>query len=475
MTHPFDKHYINGEWTASTSTETIGVENPATLDIFARIPDGTPADAEKAILAAKAAQPAWSRLALPIRILLMKEMLRHFEAMRDEIVEWEVKELGSPVTFTTSAHCDYQMTRIRSYIEAVETIKFEEAYAASTVRREPVGVVACITPWNYPLGQIVQKVVPAILMGNTVVLKPSRHTPLTAVLMAEAFDRAGFPKGVFNLVSGSGSRLGEILSTHPKVDMVSFTGSTRVGCDLARRALLSMKRFSLELGGKSPFILLKSDDYRPAMARLIPSIFYNAGQTCTALSRLLVPVEDLDKVKVLLKETVENIKTGDPTDPAVEVGPLSSKAQFEKVRDYLLLGLAEGAELLTGRIPAPDEAKSGYFIEPAVFTNVTNDMRIAREEIFGPVLCVLTYRDVDEAVRIANDTPYGLNAAVFGPKEAAVEVAKRLEAGNVYVNDAPRDVTAPFGGYKSSGIGREGGVAGLLEFSQMKAIFDHGN
>lgn len=475
MTHPFESHYINGEWIASSGTDTIGVENPATLDIIARIPDGTPEDAEKAILAAKAALPAWSRVALPLRIQLMKEMLRHFEAMREEIIDWEVKELGSPVTFTTSAHCDYQFTRIRSYIEAVETIRFEEPYAASTVRREPVGVVACITPWNYPLGQIVQKVVPAILMGNTVVLKPSQHTPLTAVLMAEAFDRAGFPKGVFNMVSGRGSRLGEVLSTHPKVDMVSFTGSTRVGTELARQALLSMKRVSLELGGKSPFILLKSDDYRPAMARLIPSIFYNSGQTCTALSRLLVPVEDLEKVKALLKETIETIKVGDPTDPATEVGPLSSLSQFKKVRDYLLLGLEEGAELLTGRIPEADEGKNGYVIEPAVFTNVTNDMRIAREEIFGPVLCVLTYQDVDEAVRIANDTPYGLNAAVFGPKDEAVEVAKRLEAGNVYVNDAPRDVTAPFGGYKSSGIGREGGVAGLLEFSQLKAIFDHGH
>ena len=474
MSHPFETHYIDGEWVASSETAMIAVENPATLEKFASIPDGTPEDAVKAILAAKAAQPAWRAVPLDVRVEMMKEMLRHFEAMRDDIIALEVKELGSPVTFTQSAHCDYQFTRIRSYIEAVQTIKFQEPYEASTVYREPVGVVTCITPWNYPLGQIVQKVVPAILMGNTVVLKPSQHTPLTAVLMAEAFDRAGFPKGVFNMVSGRGSRLGEILATHPAVDMVSFTGSTRVGTELARAALLSMKRISLELGGKSPFVLLKSDDYSKAMARLVPSIFYNSGQTCTALSRLLVPAEDLDQIKALLKETVAKIKVGDPTDPATEVGPLSSLAQFKKVREYLQLGLAEGAELLTGRIPEASEAAKGYYVEPAVFTGVTNDMRIAREEIFGPVLCVISYKDVDEAVKIANDTPYGLNAAVFGPKAEAEAVARRIDAGNVYVNDAPRDVTAPFGGYKSSGIGREGGVAGLLEFSQQKAVFDRG-
>ena len=315
-----------------------------------------------------------------------------------------------------------------------------------------------------------QKVVPAILMGNTVVLKPSQHTPLTAFILADAFDRAGFPKGVFNLISGRGSALGDTLAKHPLIDMISFTGSTRVGVELAREALLGVKRISLELGGKSPFVWLKTSDYRPALARLVGSIFYNSGQTCTALSRLIVPEDDLPQIEALLKETAEKLTVGDPTDPKTALGPVSSLAQFKKVSEYIQLGLDEGAKLIAGGIPLSCE--NGYYIRPTVFSGVTNDMRIAREEIFGPVLTVIGYKTVDEAVRIANDTVYGLNAAVFGPKNEAIAVARRIKAGNVYVNDAPRDITAPFGGYRQSGIGREGGAAGLLEFTQQKAIFD---
>lgn len=470
MAFDFSKHYINGEWTASEGDGWIDVENPATLEIFARVPDGTPADAEKAVRAAAAAQEAWAGVSLGRRVSLMKAFLKEFEAHRQDIIDFEVKELGAPVTFTTATHCDYQFTRVRSYIEIAEELPLKAEFKASTVYREPVGVVACITPWNYPLGQIVQKVVPAILMGCTVVLKPSQHTPLTAYFLADAFDKAGFPKGVFNMVSGRGAKLGGVLSTHPLVDMVSFTGSTKVGVQLAQAALQSVKRISLELGGKSPFIWLKSDDYSRAIPKLVSSIFYNAGQTCTALSRLLVPAEDLGKVEEMVREAALKLKVGDPTDPQTDVGPVSSAAQFKKVSGYIRLGIEEGAKLVCGGVP--QEGGTGYFVQPTVFSNVSNAMRIAREEIFGPVLCIIPYRTVDEAVRIANDTPYGLNAAVFGPKAEAQAVAMRIKAGNVYVNDSARDVTAPFGGYRESGIGREGGSAGLLEFTQQKAVFN---
>ena len=471
MSYDFEKHYINGKWVASDTDALIEVENPATLEHFAKVPDGTVTDVDSAVEAAHEALDAWRDVPMAERIALMTAMLTHFEAMRDEIIDLEVKELGAPVRFTTATHCDYQFVRIRSYIEAAKTLVLQEPYALSTVYREPVGVVACVTPWNYPLGQIVQKVVPAILMGCTVVLKPSQHTPLTAFLLADAFDKAGFPAGVFNLVSGRGSALGDRLATHPLVDMVSFTGSTRVGTMLAQKALQTVKHVSLELGGKSPCVWLKSEDYRPALPKLVSSIFMNSGQTCTSLSRLLVPRDDLATVEGLLVEAVKALKVGDPTDKTMDLGPLSSAAQFEKVRDYIKLGLEEGARMIVGEVPT--DMTHGYYVKPVVFSDVSNQMRIAREEIFGPVLCVIPYDDEAEALKIANDTPYGLSACVFGPKDKAIAMARQIHAGNVYINDAPRDVTAPFGGYKESGLGREGGVAGLLEFTQQKAIFDH--
>ena len=438
MSWDFEKHYINGEWTPSEDDAWIEVENPATLERFARIPDGTPADADRAVAAAKAALEGWRTTPLAERIRLMKAMLANFEALHDEIIPLEVAELGAPVGFTTRTHCEYQYVRVRSYIEAAERMVLEETLPNSTVYREPVGVVACVTPWNYPLGQVVQKVVPAILMGCTVVLKPSQHTPLTACLLANAFDRAGFPKGVFNI---------------------------------ARRALESVKHISLELGGKSPAVFLPSDDYSAAYPKILSSIFFNAGQTCTALSRLIVPRRDLARIESEFCELAAKLVVGDPTDPKTDIGPVSSKAQFEKIAEYVQAGIDEGARLVMGDVPT--DMSRGYYVRPVVFSDVRNDMRIAREEIFGPVLCIIPYDTVEEAVSIANDTPYGLSGYVHAPTKAeAVAVAKRIHSGNVYINDAPRDVTAPFGGYKQSGIGREGGLAGLLEFTQQKAVFD---
>lgn len=473
MGYDFSKQYIDGAWVDSTSGTFIDVENPATLERFARVPQGSKEDIDLAVAAARKALPDWSQVPLLKRVEMMESMLAHFKASESTVVDLLVKELGAPVSFARMKHFGFQSVRIRSYIDLVQTIDFEQKFAQSTVYLEPVGVVACVTPWNYPIGQVVQKIVPAVLMGNTVVLKPSQHTPLSVYLMIEAFEKAGFPKGVVNLVSGKGAELGEYLSTHPGIDMLSFTGSTRVGKLLAQSALGSLKRISLELGGKSPFVWLPGiKDYRPAIQKLFESIFMNTGQTCTALSRLIVPRSELAAIETVLKEEAARYTVGPTTDETTMIGPLSSRAQFEKVKSYIQLGLQEGARLILGEVPS--DCEHGYYVKPCIFSDVTNKMRIAQEEIFGPVLCVIAYDTVEEAIAIANDTIYGLSAAVWGPcKNEAIALARQIRAGNVYVNNSPRDVTAPFGGMKESGLGREAGVAGLMEFSEMKAVFDH--
>lgn len=466
----FEKLYIDGEWTPASSGEWIDVENPADMKIFARVPRGAAEDIDRAARAAKAAFPAWAAKPLSERIALMERFLAIFRSQEEEIIDLEIKELGAPWSFAKSSHCEYQYTRVRSYIDLAPEVPMVERMPLSTVYREPVGVVGCITPWNYPLGQVVQKVIPALLMGNTVVLKPSQHTPLSCYLMADAFDRAGFPKGVFNMVTGRGAEVGDAMATHPMIDMISFTGSTSGGIQVARQALGTVKRITLELGGKSPDIFLPMDDYDTAIRCCFNSIFLNSGQTCTALSRLIIPKSEEAKIEARLAAIVKEYTVGDPADHSVKVGPLASLSQYRKVKSYIEKGIAEGARLLAGGVPGAPVR--GYYVEPTIFTGCTMDMTIARDEIFGPVLCVFTYETEDEAVALANDTRYGLNAAVYGPKERAVAVAKKIRAGNVYINDSPRDTAAPFGGYKESGLGREGGVYGMLEFTQQKALFD---
>lgn len=466
----FEKLYIDGEWTPASSGEWIDVENPADMKIFARVPRGAAEDIDRAARAAKAAFPAWAAKPLSERIALMERFLAIFRSQEEEIIDLEIKELGAPWAFAKSSHCEYQYTRVRSYIDLAPEVPMVEKMPLSTVYREPVGVIGCITPWNYPLGQVVQKVIPALLTGNTVVLKPSQHTPLSCYLMADAFDRAGFPKGVFNMVTGRGAEVGDAMATHPMIDMISFTGSTSGGIQVARQALGTVKRITLELGGKSPDIFLPMDDYDTAIRCCFNSIFLNSGQTCTALSRLIIPKSEEAKIEARLAAIVKEYTVGDPADHSVKVGPLASLSQYRKVKSYIEKGIAEGARLLAGGVPGAPVR--GYYVEPTIFTGCTMDMTIARDEIFGPVLCVFTYETEDEAVALANDTRYGLNAAVYGPKERAVAVAKKIRAGNVYINDSPRDTAAPFGGYKESGLGREGGVYGMLEFTQQKALFD---
>lgn len=435
------KLYIDGQWVAPLSGQYIDVENPATKEIFATVAAAGADDVAAAAQAAAKAFPAWSAMPLEDRITFMKNLLVQMIRLEPQFVDAVVKELGAPVAFARTNHIGYQFVRTQSYIDLAPELPLVEHLSQSVVYRRPLGVIGCITPWNYPLGQIIQKVVPALLVGATVVLKPSQHTPVTAYYLAEAFDQAGFPKGVFNLVAGRGSQVGNAICDDPNIAMVSFTGSTAAGIKVSQRALASMKRISMELGGKSPFVLLKGADYEKAIRMCFNSIFLNSGQTCTALSRLIIPRDDK-----------------------------ASYDQWQTVDAYIAKGLEEGATLLAGGRPdAPDH---GYYVKPVIFTDVTNDMTIAREEIFGPVLSVIAYDTADEALAIANDTPYGLNAAVWGPdKEEASKVAAAVLSGNVYVNDSPRDVTAPFGGFKDSGIGREGGKDGMLEFTEPQAIF----
>lgn len=468
----FTKQFIGGRWVDSASAELTDVENPALMQPFAKIPAGCPADAEAAIEAAAAALPAWSGTTVEKRIALMQKLFDAMTEASEAIAALETDELGAPAQYARKKHCDYQLSRIPAYIEQLRTIDFEYRRTKAFVRVEPVGVVSCITPWNYPLGQIIQKVVPAILMGNTVVLKPSSHAPLTAVVLAECFRKAGFPAGVFNLVSGVGSSMGDTLASHPKVAMVSFTGSTALGRKLGAIAGANLKKVNLELGGKSPCVWLPGmSDYEPACRTLFNSAFLNAGQTCTSLSRLIMPESMLPQVRELFQKLLPRYKTGNPLDTSTVVGPVISRAQYDRVSDYIRLGCEEGAELFAGKIP-PANPVDGYFIDPVIFMNVKPDMRIAQEEIFGPVLCVLTYKTIEEAIEIANGTPYGLSALLYGPIDEVRALAARIDSGNVFLNDAPRDITAPFSGFKASGLGCESGREGLLEFARLKSVFD---
>ena len=468
----FEKIYINGQWVPGSTGQFIDVENPATREIFAKVPAGNAKDVDAAAKAAHRALPVWSATPLEERISLMKRFLEIFRSQEDELIDITVKELGSPYTFTKTAQVEYQYTRTQSYIDLAPKVPLVEHMAASTVYREPVGVIGCITPWNYPLGQVIQKVIPALLMGNTVILKPSQHTPLSSYWLADAFEKANFPKGVFNLVTGRGGEVGDAMATHPLINMISFTGSTSGGINVGKNALTGLKHISLELGGKSPYIILKGSNHEEAIRLCFNSIFLNSGQTCTAFSRLLIPKSEQSVIEKKLIEIAKEYTPGNPEDPSTKLGPLASLRQYEKVKNYIESGIQEGAHLLYGTVP--ENSNKGYYISPAIFTCVTSEMSIARDEIFGPVLCVFPYETEEEAIRIANDTSYGLNAGVYGEKEKAIAIAKKIEAGNIYINASPRDTSAPFGGDKQSGLGREGGIYGMIEFTQQKALFDTG-
>lgn len=463
------KLYINGEWVDSTGTETTDVINPATEEVIATVAIGTNEDVDKAVAAAKAAFPSWNARPVEERIDYMEKFYDKLEENKERIIKTIIKELGSSRQWSEKGQFGLPFSEVRAAIDEVKKHEFEYMIDTAQIIEEGYGVVAAITPWNYPLLQIERKIVPAFLAGNTAVLKPASETPLTAQIVADLLDEIDLPKGVFNLVTGKGSTTGDYLAGHEDVDVISFTGSTAVGSKMYEKAADGIKQVVLELGGKSPLIFLEGGDLEAAAKQAFGTVLNNTGQTCTALTRLIVPTDRLEETKEILKEYNENsVVVGDPEDEETMVGPLVSESQRETVLEYIEKGKEEGAEVLFGGNKIDGK---GFYVEPTVFVNVKNDMTIAQEEIFGPVLTVLTYDSVEEAIEIGNDSIYGLSGAVVGPEDEAKKVARQLRTGNILVNGAGRIPNAPFGGYKQSGRGRENGIYGVEDYLEIKAIF----
>ncbi|GAA2816974.1 aldehyde dehydrogenase family protein [Saccharopolyspora taberi] len=463
-------HVIGGARVGGSGAR-IDVVNPATEQVIGSVPEGTRAEADAAVAAARAAFAGWADTPTAERSAVVRRISEGIAARRDEIAATVTAELGSPISFSTNVHAGVPVATSAGIADLLDTgFAWTEEIGNSLVVREPVGVVAAITPWNYPLHQIVAKVAPALAAGCTVVLKPSEVAPLTAAIFAEIVAGAGVPDGVFNLVHGTGPVVGEALAAHPDVDMVSFTGSTRAGRRVSEVAAGTVKRVALELGGKSANVVLDDADLTKAVKLGVAGCFPNAGQSCNALSRLLVPASRYDEAVDLAVAAAAKYTVGDPTAESTRIGPLVSGVQRDRVLGYIRTGIAEGARLVAGGPDRPEGLDTGYYVRPTVFADVKPDMTIAREEIFGPVLSILSYVDEDEAVRIANDSEYGLSGAVFGSEERALAVARRLRTGQVAVNGGAFNPQAPFGGYKQSGNGREFGRFGLEEFLEIKAI-----
>jgi aldehyde dehydrogenase (NAD+) len=467
----FERIYLGGEWVAPSGSASFDVIDASTEELMGRVPAGTSADVDRAVDCAAAAFPSWSRLGVDQRAALLEQIGAALGARSQQIAETIAREVGMPLKLATMIQAGLPASVLVNTAALARQLDFEETLGSSLVVREPVGVVGCITPWNYPLHQVVAKLAPALAVGCTVVLKPSEVAPLSAFLLAEVIHEVGLPPGVFNLVSGDGPTVGEAIAAHPKIDMVSFTGSTRAGKRVAELAARTVKRVALELGGKSANVILDDADLERAVKAGVNNCYLNSGQTCSAWTRMLVPRDKAEQAASIAKAAAEKLKLGPALDPSTRLGPLVSAAQRERVRSYIAKGVQEGARLVTGGAEPPDGLEKGYFVRPTVFSNVTSEMTIAQEEIFGPVLCILPYDDEEQAVRIANDTPYGLAGAVWSSDpERALGVARRLRTGQVDINGASFNPAAPFGGYKQSGIGREYGKFGLEEFLEVKSI-----
>jgi aldehyde dehydrogenase (NAD+) len=462
--------YINGAWVAPLGRTTLGVENPATEEIVAEVALGSAADVDAAVAAARAAFLPWTATPPAERIALLKRILEIYNAREEDFVAAISLEMGAPLEFARSAQFWAGQVHTESTIAAAEAFHWEEVRGTTRIIREGIGVCALITPWNWPMNQIACKVAPAIVAGCTMVLKPSEIAPLSGALFAEVMHEAGVPPGVFNLVNGTGAEVGARLSSHPDVDMVSFTGSTRAGILVAQAAAPTVKRVAQELGGKSPNIILTTADFAAAVEGGVEGCFGNAGQSCDAPTRMFVPAARHDEALSIAKAKAESFVTGDPKDSATTLGPVVSRVHFDKIQGLIQKGIDEGATLVTGGTGRPAGLNRGHFVKPTVFGHVTNDMTIAREEIFGPVLSILSYDGIDDAVAQANDTPYGLAAYVSGPVEDARPVARRLRAGTVNLNYPAWDTFAPFGGYKQSGNGREYAGWGIHDFCEVKGI-----
>ncbi|MDZ4309148.1 MAG: aldehyde dehydrogenase family protein [Cypionkella sp.] len=469
------KFYINGAWVQPNSAARMGVENPATEEIVAEVALGNQTDIDAAIAAARAAFDVYTVWPVQKRIDLVKRILEVYNSRYEDFAQAMSTEMGAPIEWARGAQAWAGQVHIEATIKAAEDMAWEYSRGTTRIVHEGIGVCALITPWNWPMNQIACKVAPALIAGCTMVLKPSEIAPLSGVLFAEVCHEAGVPPGVFNLVNGTGPEVGARMSSHPEVDMVSFTGSTRAGTAVAAAAAPTVKRVAQELGGKSANIILPNADLAAAVAAGVNAIMSNTGQSCDAPTRMFVQRDQQAAALAVAKETAEAIIPGDPTLETTTMGPLISKTQYEKVQRLIQAGIDEGATLVTGGLGRPAGLNRGWFVQPTIFGDVTNDMTISKEEIFGPVLSILPYDTVDDAVTMANDTVYGLAAYIAGPVEEAKPIARRLRAGTVNLNYPDWDTSAPFGGYKQSGNGREYADWGIHDFCEIKGIVGYGD
>ncbi|RDI57925.1 aldehyde dehydrogenase family protein [Microvirga subterranea] len=468
--------YIDGKWVTPEGRQTLDVINPATEEPFARIALGTKSDADNAVAAAKRAFPSYSRATRQERLDLLNAVIEVYRKRHDDLAEAISQEMGAPMTLAKQAQAAAGLGHLTRVVEVLKTYEFEGAINNTLVVREPIGVVGLITPWNWPLNQIACKVGPALAAGCTMVLKPSEISPISALVFTEIMHEAGVPAGVYNLVNGDGPTVGEAISRHPDIDMVSFTGSTRAGILVAKAAADTVKRVHQELGGKSPNIILDDADLEAAITHGARGCFNNSGQSCNAPTRLLVPRNRQEEVAAIARRIAEATVVGDPRSADTTIGPVVSEVQFNRIQDLITAGIKEGATLVTGGLGRPEGLNRGFYVRPTVFADVTNDMRIAREEIFGPVLSILPYGSEEEAIAIANDTVYGLSSYVTsGDPERARRIARQIRAGMVHINGSRGDNAAPFGGYKQSGNGREWGRYGFEDYLEVKSMFGYLN
>lgn len=466
--------YIDGAWVDPVTPRAHEVINPATEEPIARISLGSAADVDKAVAAAKRAFETYSLTSRDERIALLEKIIALYQARLPEIAEAISSEMGAPMWLAKAAQAPAGLGQLMGALNALKEYEFEYSKGKTRIVREPIGVCALITPWNWPMNQIACKVGPALAAGCTMILKPSEMAPLDAMILADVIHEAGVPRGVFNLVNGDGPGVGVAMSAHPDVDFVSFTGSTRAGIEIAKNAAPTVKRVAQELGGKSPNIVLDDADLQKAVAGGVMQCFMNSGQSCNAPTRMFVPRARHDEAAAIAKAAAEATKVGDPASEERVIGPIANARQYAKVQEMIEIGMKE-AELVAGGLGRPDGLNKGYFVKPTVFANATNEMTIAREEVFGPVLTIIPYDTEEDAIRMANDTVYGLSAYVqSGSVERARKVASRIRAGNVHLNGAGTDANAPFGGYKQSGNGREWGDFGLEEFLEVKAVLGYG-
>ena len=471
MAYEYRKFYIDGQWVDPTVPNDFNVINPATEEASGVISMGSAPDVDRAVAAARRAFDGFSQSTRGERRALLQEILQVYKKRYADVANAIRDEMGAPAKLANGSQAGIGVGHISAMLDVLETFEFEERRGSTRLVLEPVGVCALITPWNWPMNQVAAKVVPALAAGCTMVLKPSEYSPFSAVLWAKVMHEAGVPAGVFNLINGDGQSVGAPLTSHREVDMVSFTGSTRAGTEVARSAAASVKRVHQELGGKSPNVLLDDADFERAVKQSVLHVFQNSGQSCNAPTRMLVPAGKMAAVEAIAKRIAETVVVGDPASDKTTVGPVVSKLQFDRVEGFIEKGIAEGAHLVTGGAGRPEGLPTGYFVKPTIFSNVRNDMTIAREEIFGPVLCILPYQTEEEAVQIANDTPYGLAAYVWSQDNVrARRVGNRIRAGQVALNGAYGDMQTPFGGFKMSGNGREYGEFGLRDFLEVKAL-----